>query len=226
MQIDYKKYPTPRMRHHTASNLYVPFENFKVLPNYYPPVQTELDWSHHFANGKAPEALDIGCGRGGFLLEYAMLHPETNVFGLEVRKQAVDWIAEIITGESIKNAAVMWYNSSNRLPFIQSESLHSAFYFFPDPWHKQKHRKRRAFNLTLLQELHRTMRPDATLYLMTDVQEVDNYQQEIISLHEGFEFRYASDDEWSLPRTDHENFSLKKGIPYIRAIVKKKAVSS
>lgn len=222
MQIDYKKYPTPRMRHHTASNLYVPYENFKVLPNYYPPIQKEIDWSLHFANGLPPEALDIGCGRGGFLLEYAILHPEINIFGLEVRKQAVDWIDDIITGEAITNAAVLWYNSSNKLPFIRNESLNSAFYFFPDPWHKQKHRKRRSFNLVLLQELHRTLRSNATLYLMTDVPEVDNYQQEILELHGGFSFSYATDEEWILPRTDHENFSLKKGIPYIRATVRKK----
>jgi tRNA (guanine-N7-)-methyltransferase len=222
MNIDYKKYPTPRMRHHTAPNLYVPYNEFKVFPRYYPPIRPTIDWSLHFANNRQPNVLDIGCGRGGFLLEYALMHPEKNIFGLEVRKQAVEWIDEIIKGESIGNASVLWYNSSNGLPFVEDETVDAVFYFFPDPWHKKKHRKRRAFNPKLIEELYRTLRPDGRVYLMTDVPEVDSYQQEVLALHGGFTFDYATDEEWTLPRTDHENFSLKKGIPYIRAVVKKK----
>ena len=210
------------MRHHTAPNLYVRFEDFKVLPRYYPPLQPTLDWSLYYSNKLPPNALDIGCGRGGFLLEYAMQFPEMNIFGLEVRKQAVEWIDDIITGETIQNAGVLWYNTSNGLSFIEDESLHSVFYFFPDPWHKKKHHKRRAFTINLLQELNRTLSPNGMLYLMTDVPEVDMYQQELLKLHGGFDFNYATDEEWILPRTDHENFSLKKDIPYIRAIVTKK----
>lgn len=222
MKIDYKKYPTPRMRHHTAPNLYVRYEDFKILPRYYPPLQQNIDWALYFSNNQPPNVLDIGCGRGGFLLEFATQFPETNIFGLEVRKQAVEWIDDIITGEGIDNAGVLWYNSSNGLPFIQNESLESAFYFFPDPWHKKKHHKRRAFNIDLVNELYRTLSSNATLYLMTDVPEVDSYQQEILNVHGGFNFKYSLDDEWSLPLTDHENFSLKKGIPYIRAVVTKR----
>ncbi|MBK9246597.1 MAG: tRNA (guanosine(46)-N7)-methyltransferase TrmB [Ignavibacteria bacterium] len=221
MIIDYKKYPTPRMRHHTGPNLYVPFNEFKVLPRFYPPLLPEIDWNQYFTNGKAPCVLDIGCGRGGFLLEYALNHPAVNIFGVEVRKQAVEWIHSIIKGENLLNAAVEWYNTTNGLPFISSESLDAVYYFFPDPWHKKKHHKRRAFNDYLVNEIHRVLKPEGKLYLMTDVIEVDMYQRSILDTHKGFEFKYAQDEDWNLPRTDHENFSIKKNIPYIRAIVSK-----
>lgn len=222
MIIDYKKYPTPRMRHHTAPNLYVPFHEFKVLPRYYPPIMPVVEWNTYFANGLPPTVLDIGCGRGGFLLEYALRNPGINIFGVEVRKQAVEWIDSIIKGEQLLNAGVEWYNTTNGLPFITSESVDAVCYFFPDPWHKKKHHKRRAFNSSLVQEIHRVLKPTGTLYLMTDVEEVDAYQQEVLQAHTGFEFTYASDDDWHLPRTDHENFSIKKNIPYIRATVRKR----
>ncbi len=170
MNIDYKKYPTPRMRHHTAPNLYVPFNEFKVLPRYYPPILPVIDWQKYFSDSAPPTALDIGCGRGGFLLEYALQHPEVNIFGVEVRKQAVEWIDSIIKGENLPNAGVEWYNTTNGLPFISSHSVDSIFYFFPDPWHKKKHHKRRAFNLNLVQEIYRTLKPNGKLYLMTDVE--------------------------------------------------------
>lgn len=210
------------MRHHTAPNLYVPFNEFKVLPRYYPPIMPEIDWSMYFVNAAPPTVLDIGCGRGGFLLEYALRNPTVNIFGVEVRKQAVEWIDSIIKGEQLPNAGVAWYNTTNNLPFITSESVDAVCYFFPDPWHKKKHHKRRAFNTLLVQEIHRVLKPTGTLYLMTDVEEVDAYQQEVLKAHTGFEFAYASDDVWDLPRTDHENFSIKKNIPYIRATVRKR----
>lgn len=210
------------MRHHTSPNLYVPFHEFKVLPRYYPPVLPEVNWSAYFADGRPPGVLDIGCGRGGFLLEYALRHPDVNIFGVEVRKQAVEWIDSIIKGEQLPNAGVEWYNTTNGLPFVTSESVTAVCYFFPDPWHKKKHHKRRAFNAALVAEIHRVLRPDGCLYLMTDVPEVDAYQQEVLAAHGGFEFTYATDVDWHLPSTDHENFSIKKNIPYIRAIVRKR----
>jgi hypothetical protein len=52
---------------------------------------------------------------------------------------------------------------------------------------------------------------------------VDEYQQESIKEHNIFTFRYCNnDDEWNLPKTDQEKFSIRKGIPYRRLIVTKK----
>lgn len=202
------------MRHHTAPNLYLPVNSAAFQPEYYPPAPTHLDWREMFANGKPPDALDIGCGRGAFLLSYSGQNPNTNILGIEVRKHAVDWINTIISGEKIKNSAALWYSIVNNLPFINSESIASVFYFFPDPWIKKKHRKRRAFTIGFLQEIHRTLRPDGMLYAMTDVPEVDDYQREILTEHGGFSVENI--EECVLPETDQEAFCKKKNIPFAR----------
>lgn len=207
------------MRHHTAPNLYLPVNTGAFQPEYYPPSPQTLPWETLFADGNPPAALDIGCGRGAFLIEFAGEHATTNIFGIEVRKHAVDWINTIIDGENVGNAAALWYSVVNGLPFIESGTITAVFYFFPDPWIKKKHFKRRAFTVQFLDELHRVLAEGGKLYLMTDVPEVEEYQREILVEHGGFSIEHSID--WNLPQTDQERFCLKKNIPYRRAICEK-----
>ncbi len=215
--IDYTKYPVPRIRHHANPTLYLPESNHHVQLSYYPPVVTPA-WRDHFANGLPPAWLDVGSGMGKFLIETAISAPEKNILGIELRKTAVEWVQTVLHGEQIPNASLLWYSVVNGLHFIESGSIEKIFYFFPDPWVKKKHHKRRAFSRALLNEFARMLRPDGTLYLMTDVPEVDEYQQEVLRDHRYFSPRYTpSDEEWGLAiRTDQERFCLKKNIPYVR----------
>lgn len=217
--IDYKKYPLPRMRHHTSPNLYLPVNATAFTPEYYPPIIESRDWNLTFANGEPPAVLDIGCGRGAFLLEYAVNNANCNILGIEVRKHAVDWINTVISGENIGNAATLWYSVINGLSFISSQSISAVFYFFPDPWIKKKHHKRRAFTSNYLSEIYRVLRPDGLLYIMTDVFEVDKYQKE--TLIEYGRFSIENVESWNLPQTDQERFCLRKNIPFVRTVCRK-----
>lgn len=221
--IDYTKYPVPRLRHHANPTLYLPITEHQVPLRYYPPVTGELNWQNYFADGKPPAYLDVGAGMGKFLIETALATPNVNILGIELRRTAVEWVQSILEGERIPNAALLWYSVVNGMSFIESSSIEKLFYFFPDPWVKKKHHKRRAFSEALLDEFARVLRPDGTVYLMTDVPEVDSYQQEVIRVHGAFTCQYVEQEtEWDLPvRTDQERFCLKKQIPYIRMICKK-----
>lgn len=215
--IDFRKYPVPRIRHHTNPQVYLPLRQLRVVPPNYPPLIEQVDWGTLFANGQPPAVLDIGCGFGRFVLEYALNHPEANILGLEVRKPAVEWLRGVIAGEAIPNAAVLWYSVANGLPFIASESVQSVVYFFPDPWFKKRHFKRRAFTLTLLSEIYRVLAPTGALYLMTDVPMVDEYQRQLLAEHGGFTIEeITTDAEWFTERTDHQLFCDKRNIPYVR----------
>lgn len=224
MAIDFTKYPyNTRVRHHVASYFYFPASELKLLPVNYPPLIESLEWAEIFLNGKKPSCLDIGCGKGSFLIEYAQMNPDENILGIELRDPLVDWINGVIKGEGIANCASVWYSVANGLNFIESSSIRKIFYLFPDPWPKRRQQKRRAFNQALLQEFARVMGEDAELYIATDVPEVDQHQKEELEKSGLFDYIIVQDDSgWNLPVTNKEAFCRRKEIPLHRIICRKK----
>lgn len=217
MTIDPLRYPQPRSRHHTNPQFYLPLAELHVVPTQYPPVPRTLDWHALFASGVAPRALDIGCGWGKFLMDLAEQRPHINLLGIELRQQAVEWINSVIDGEQVPNARALYYSVANGLPFIADASVDEVYYFFPDPWFKKRHGKRRAFTQQFLAELRRVMVPGASLYLMTDVPEVDAAQCEILSEFGAFDIEeVAEGGPWLPVMTDHELSCRRRGFAYTR----------
>jgi tRNA (guanine-N7-)-methyltransferase len=223
MSVDYKKYPfSKRIRHHISPNLYIPIANLKFKPDSYPDVINEINWRNYFINGKRPDVIDIGCGKGAFLIDYALLNPNHNILGIEIRITIVEWVDSIIKGENIENCGIQWYNVANSLSFIADSSIEKIFFLFPDPWFKYKHNKRRAFNNSLLDEINRLLKPDGLLYIATDVPEIDVYHRDEIKANGKFNFKIIdSDEEWGLPQTNKEKFCRKNDIPFYRLICSK-----
>jgi len=223
VEIDFDKYPLPkRMRHHVSANCYIPWSELKEKPKSYPPLIDRTNWNEHFSNGLPPNILDVGCGKGKLLLDSSELFPDKNFLGIEVRKSAVNWIKDVITGEKITNCSVLWYSVVNGIPFIESKSIDDIYYLFPDPWPKKKHHKRRAFNTEIIKEFHRVLKPNGHLYLATDVPEVHEYHIELLEETCIFDYKIIEKDEdWDLPVTNKENFCRKKNIPFFRLICTK-----
>lgn len=214
-RITFAKYDKPRIRHHSNPNVYLPLEQQKVELKGYPPVPTTLPDT--VLAGKQPTCLDIGCGMGKFMLEYALNNPQEYVLGLEVREIAVRYIKDIRDGENLANADAMWYSVANGLPFIHDQSISKVFYFFADPWFKKRHVKRRAFSSELLNEIARVLCKDGVLYVMTDVPELDEYHREILTEHNWDMQEISTDEDWGLGiTTNQEHFSKLKDIPYTR----------
>lgn len=219
IEIDFKKYPLARLRHHTNPSLYMTLESHLVTPLFYPEIEETINWGELFENPIAPDVLDVGCGRGGLLLNWANLQPERNFLGVEVRHVVVEWINNYAKGESITNCFAKYYSAVNGFPFIKDSSISQIVYLFPDPWIKKRHYKRRAFSEQLLKEFHRVLKPNGTLSLATDVPEVDKYQMGILESTPYFSVKEVDDTEWNVPfKTDQQIFSEKKSIPYIRRI--------
>ncbi|HOQ48552.1 MAG TPA: tRNA (guanosine(46)-N7)-methyltransferase TrmB [Candidatus Kapabacteria bacterium] len=218
--IDFSKYPLPnRMRHHTSPNFYLPASELQIIPKGYPPLIDKIDWSNHFANSQPPDLLDIGCGRGKFLLDMSFRLPQKNILGIEVRPLPVEWLQNVIKGENLPNVSVLRYSVVNGLPFIEDNSIEEVFYLFPDPWPKKKHIKRRAFNLDFVREVHRILKKQGKLLLATDVPEVHAYHLEILNEFKLFDIQIIENDaDWDYPVTNKEDFCRRVGIPFYRII--------
>jgi len=224
MKIDYKKYPLPkRLRHHTKPNFYFKFSEIKELPEYYPPIYKKFNWNEIYSNSMPPDFLDIGCGKGTFLLNMAEIYPQKNLLGIEIRKTLVDWLNNFIKGENIQNCYALWYSVVNGLKFIENQSIEKIFYLFPDPWTKRKHIKRRAFDEDFLNEIYRILKPDGQFFLASDIKEIDDYHRKLIENTSLFNFQViTNDDQWQFPATNKEMFCRKENIEFYRLICSKK----
>ncbi len=221
--IDFNKYPLPsRMRHHTSPNFYMPLNELKIIPKHYPPVYKTIDWSNIFANAKSPQILDIGCGRGLFLLSIAEQNPDKNMLGIEVRQWCCDWLANYINGEGIANCGILHYCISNSLNFIEDTTIDEVFYLFPDPWVKTKHLKRRAFNQSFLDEIYRVLNDGGKLFLATDLHEVHKYHIEMLKIFNKMKFSIIDDEKhWNKPLTNKEIFCKSNNIRTYKIIAHK-----
>lgn len=221
MQIDYKKYPLPYVRHHMSANNYLPVEQLSLIPEKYPPTFKEIDWTEVFLNKKSPNFLDIGCGKGTFLLNMSEQFPDTNILGIELRPALVEWINTFVKGENVPNAAAVRYSVANGIPFIDDESIENVFYLFPDPWSKRKQQFRRAFTTDFLAEVYRVLIPGGKLYLATDLNYIDLYHRKILDEFGKFSYHKPKADEWNFPTTNKENFCERKNIETYKLICEK-----
>lgn len=214
MFFDRMKYPfETKIRHHISAHNYLPISEVQFIPDNYPPIYENVDWNELFENGKKPTMLDIGCGKGLFLLQYAYENPEINCLGIEIREYPVEWIKKVIIGEKLKNCNALRYGVLNGLHFIDSDSIDNMFYLFPDPWPKRKHEKRRAFNMNFVEDIYSKIKVGGTLWLATDVPEVAEYEIGLLNKFGKFQINeLKSRDEWNFPTTNKENFCIEKKI--------------
>ena len=152
-----------------------------------------IDWSEFFGNSQ-PVELDVGCGRGLFLFNSAVAHPQKNYCGLEIDYREGRRTARRLKKRDLANARVLGGDARLALEKLIPHNSVSAFHvYFPDPWWKRKHRRRRIFTDTFLELLANVLVEGGELYSASDVQE---YFQTIRSLIE----HHGSFHEQALPQ--------------------------
>ncbi len=118
---------------------------------------------------RAPLEVDIGCGKGRFLLAHAAAHPETNFLGIERmlrRLRKVDRRARRRRLDNIRLLRAEAYYTVSYL--IPAESVTAYYAFFPDPWPKKRHQRHRLFDARFIDALHRTLRTGCAFHFATD----------------------------------------------------------
>ena len=118
-----------------------------------------------------PVELEIGSGKGLFLLTESGRRPEVNFLGVEY----VTRVSQVAARRSYRagraNVRVLAVDARKLLPKVETASIAAVHVYFPDPWWKRRHRKRRMIAPDVLTELQRMLAPDGTLHLATDVEE-------------------------------------------------------
>ncbi len=135
----------------------------------------------------APRILEIGFGNGESLAEIAKNHPQNDYIGIEVHRPGVGHLLLQIEELGLTNVRVICADAVEVLEKqIPDNSLDSLYLFFPDPWHKKRHHKRRQVQPEWAQLVRRKLKLGGQLHLATDWQNYAEHMLEVMSHAEGF----------------------------------------
>ena len=142
-----------------------------------------------------PVVLEIGFGMGASLVEMARNAPDKNFLGIEVHKPGVGACLMAIEENQLSNLKVMCHDAVEVLEnVIPNHSLDKVQIFFPDPWHKARHNKRRIIQPQFVQLIRQKLKEGGILHLATDWQNYAEHMLEVLTEAEGFENLSATGD--------------------------------
>lgn len=164
-----------------------------------------------------PLEVEIGFGGGQFILGRAAANPDTHFIGFEIRRGLCIPVVQSIVQQDLSNLRIVYEDMRQSLPaFCADDSLQRCSVFFPDPWWKKRHIKRRILVPSFLDLMAQKLHIGGILHIKTDVMP---YAEAVEALFEG-DTRYERDHgdldvlfENDLP-TEREAFCAKKGLPF------------
>ncbi|KAF0098732.1 MAG: tRNA (guanine-N7-)-methyltransferase [bacterium] len=150
-------------------------------PRYVLPYQSEpLDLAASFGR-EAPKVLEIGFGMGRATAEIARGHPDIDYLGVEVHTPGVGALLKLIGEQQLGNLRIIQHDAVEVLRLmIPQAGLDGIHIFFPDPWHKKRHHKRRLIQPAFAQLLAERLRPGGYLHLATDWEDYARQMLEVL----------------------------------------------
>lgn len=146
--------------------------------------------------------LEIGFGMGKTLVQMAKEAPEKDFIGIEVHRPGVGACLSDAVAQQVKNLRVFEHDAVEVLEdTIADNSLDTVQLFFPDPWHKKRHHKRRIVQPEFVQLLRRKLKPGGVFHMATDWENYAGHMLEVMQAAEGFS--NLSADNTYVERPEH-----------------------
>jgi len=165
-------------------------------------IHTTLDLDLLFPR-QAPRFVEIGFGMGTSLLQMAKNYPDRDFIGIEVHRPGVGSTLTRLHDEQLSNLKIINHDAVEILKqCIAENSLDGVYLFFPDPWHKKKHHKRRIVQPSFVQMVHHCLKPGGIFHIATDWENYAAHIMNVMSSSPGF-----------INDTGDGRFSLRQGRP-------------
>jgi tRNA (guanine-N7-)-methyltransferase len=184
------------------------------------PDARDIDPSALVPGGDAPVEIEIGPGRGGFLVDRLEAHPSARMIGLEIRRKWATIVDRRLEERGLGvRGRVFAEDARFALRRLRAGTIGIVFVHFPDPWWKKRQQKRRVATPDLLREIARLLVPGGELFFQSDVleraQQFDTLVCSEPLLLPWGETAYVADNPYGA-RSPRERRALADGLPVVR----------
>lgn len=124
-------------------------------------------WAEFFGNGN-PIHVELGMGKGRFVMDMARLHPEINFIGIERQKSVILRAVEKMEEDPLPNVALVLYEGDNIEEMLGEHEIDKIYLNFSDPWPKDRHAKRRLTSDRFFPRYDHVLKKEGTIEQKTD----------------------------------------------------------
>ncbi|MCE5324963.1 MAG: tRNA (guanosine(46)-N7)-methyltransferase TrmB [Planctomycetaceae bacterium] len=176
-----------------------------------------LDLAGLFGNTR-PVEVEIGCGKGTFLLARAKARPEVNFVGLEYARAYALYCADRFRRAGLENVRMLAADAGAFFKLALGEAcVQRVHIYFPDPWPKRKHHRRRLIQPAFIEQVRRVLTAGGLLQIVTDHREYFEQIRRVLAGASGFatiDFPSMTDAAGEITGTNFERKYIAQGRPF------------
>ena len=153
-----------------------------ALENYFSEFELpEGPWDFSEMFGNKNVVFEIGCGSGESTIGFAKANPETIIIAIEVHRPSISHLVESAHNEGLTNVKVAYSDGVQVLrDWVKDKSLTAIFAFFPYPWPKKRHNKRRLFRTEIVEIMQKKLKEGGEIITATDWAEYGHQMLEVL----------------------------------------------
>ena len=149
-------------------------------------------WKEEFGNNN-PIHLELGCGRGGFMVQKAGQYPDINHISVDLKDEVLIYTKRNFEEAELKNVRLVALNISFKAELFEENEIEKIYINFCNPWPKDRHNKRRLTHTKFLTEYKKFLKPGSEIWFKTDDTDLFNDSQEYFK-ECGFDIEYITYD--------------------------------
>lgn len=180
-------------------------------------------WNELFGNNN-PIHIEIGCGKGGFILELASRNPEINYVAIEKCMDVIILAMEKVKNANLTNVKFLFGDANVLTEIFEQNEIERIYLNFSDPWKKSRQAKRRLTYVTFLEKYKTVLKPDGAVHFKTDNRPLFDFSLEQFKEFDAvvseltFDLHNSEYNEGNIMTEYEKNFS-EKGFPINRCVV-------